>query len=103
MSLCARKSDQRGKTTMTKGVLCCVSILALMAASPPVRAAEPGARDGPMVRGAASKSSRTGGDCEARMRKLEASDAEGEERLNEKHAVIDICDRQYRSDKTIDR
>jgi hypothetical protein len=35
------------------------------------------------------------------MRKLDASPAEGEERLSEKNEVIDSCASQYRSDKTI--
>jgi len=37
------------------------------------------------------------------MRKLEASQAEGEERLTEKHAVIEYCARQYKKDKMIER
>lgn len=40
-------------------------------------------------------------DCEARIQKLDASDAEGEERLFEKRRVIDACFEQYRSDKMI--
>ena len=42
-------------------------------------------------------------DCESRIQMLEASQAEGEERLAEKRQVIDHCSRQYRSDKTIAR
>jgi hypothetical protein len=40
-------------------------------------------------------------DCEARIQKLEASQAEGAERLAEKNQVIGQCARQYRNDKTI--
>jgi hypothetical protein len=39
--------------------------------------------------------------CEAGMQKLDASQAEGEERLNEKHAAIDRCLNQYKNDKAI--
>jgi hypothetical protein len=35
--------------------------------------------------------------------KLEASQAEGKERLAEKHLVIDYCASQYKNDKTIER
>jgi hypothetical protein len=37
------------------------------------------------------------------MRKLDASDAEGEERLAEKNEVIGHCASQYKRDKTIER
>ncbi len=37
------------------------------------------------------------------MEKLDASPAEGEERLAEKHLVIDHCASQYKNDKTIAR
>jgi hypothetical protein len=40
-------------------------------------------------------------DCETRMQKLDASTAEGEERLAEKDEVIGVCASQYRRDKTI--
>src|SRR4051812_47041656 len=40
-------------------------------------------------------------DCEARIRQLEKSSAEGQERLDEKNEVIDVCDRQYKRDKTV--
>jgi hypothetical protein len=45
----------------------------------------------------------TGRDCETRIRKLEASQAEGEERLSEKHLVIEYCASRYKNDKTIER
>ena len=35
------------------------------------------------------------------MRKLEASTAEGEARLDEKNEVLDVCDSQYKRDKAI--
>src|SRR5262245_54872803 len=69
---------------MTKPILCCVSILVLVTSAVPARA---GSSD----------------DCETRIRKLEASDAEGEERLAEKNQVIGQCASQYRRDKTIER
>jgi hypothetical protein len=69
---------------MTRSILCCVSVLALVIAAP-----------------AASHGEQAGDDCEARMQKLEASQAEGEERLAEKNAVIAACARQYKRDKTV--
>lgn len=41
-------------------------------------------------------------DCEARMRKLDASNAEGQQRLDEKNEVIGFCAGQYRRDRTVD-
>ncbi|MGN6570297.1 MAG: hypothetical protein ACTHLO_02660 [Pseudolabrys sp.] len=40
-------------------------------------------------------------DCEVRMQMLDASDAEGEERLAVKNEVIAFCARQYARDTTI--
>ncbi len=37
------------------------------------------------------------------MRNLDSSQAQGEERLTEKQAVIEDCAKQYRGDKTIGR
>ncbi len=37
------------------------------------------------------------------MQTLDASPAEGEERLTEKHLVIEYCASQYKNDKTIER
>lgn len=68
---------------MTKAVVCCVSILALLTAAVPARSAE--------------------GDCETRIQKLDASQAEGEERLAEKQSVIGTCAKQYKNDTTIGR
>lgn len=42
-------------------------------------------------------------DCESRLSKLDASSAQGAERLTEKNLVIEYCARQYKNDKTIDR
>lgn len=42
-------------------------------------------------------------DCEARIQKLEGSQAEGEERLAEKNSVIGACAKQYRRDQTVER
>ena len=68
---------------ITKLALACASILALVNAVTPALAG--------------------GDDCEARMQKLDASNAEGQERLDEKNQVIDFCARQYKRDKTIER
>ena len=40
-------------------------------------------------------------DCAAKIQKLDASNAEGQERLDEKDAVIAFCAKQYGRDKTI--
>jgi hypothetical protein len=69
---------------MTKFILCCVSILALVTTAAPARAAERA-------------------DCASRILKLEASEAEGAERLAEKNDAVDHCDSQYKRDKTIQR
>ena len=68
---------------MIRSVLCCVAILALAPVVAPAHAAQAAM------------------DCEARMQKLEASQAEGAERLAEKNEVIGHCAKQYRTDKTI--
>jgi hypothetical protein len=72
---------------MTRSTLACASILALVTAASPALAGERKAND----------------DCEARMQKLDASNAEGQERLDEKNEVIAVCARQYKRDKTIER
>ena len=82
---------------MLKTALCCVAILALVAAATPARA-EQAAKDKRVSRGAASQPN-----CEARIEKLEASDVQGAERLAENNEVIDHCASQYKRDKTIDR
>jgi hypothetical protein len=70
---------------MFKTILCWGSILAAAIAATPAWSGEQ--KD----------------DCEARMRKLDASQAEGEDRLAEKNEVIEYCSGQYKRDKTIDR
>lgn len=40
-------------------------------------------------------------DCGSRIQKLDASNAEGQERLDEKNAAIEVCARQYARDKTV--
>ena len=87
---------------MTSSILCGVSMLALVAAAVPARSGERAAND-EHVPGALSQTSSSEGDCETRMQKLEASPAEGEERLAEKNLVIDACAGQYKHDKTIER
>jgi hypothetical protein len=92
-----------GKPIMTNPILCGVSLLALVVAAPPARSAEPAANSRHVLPVAASRVNPTAGDCEARIRKLDESQAEGNERLAEKEAVIDSCASQYKSDKTIGR
>lgn len=75
---------------MTRIALLGVSVCALIAAMTPVAAAGSQAHSGD-------------DDCEARMQKLDASDAEGEERLAVKNAVIAFCARQYAQDVTINK
>jgi hypothetical protein len=70
---------------MTKGIFCCVSIFPLVIA---VTSAWSGERND---------------SCEARMGKLDASQAEGADRLAEKNSVIDYCDKKYKRDQTIQR
>jgi hypothetical protein len=40
-------------------------------------------------------------DCGSRIQKLDASNAEGQERLDEKNAVIEFCSKQYKHDQAI--
>ena len=77
---------------MPKPSGCCAAILALAIAVAPGHA-EPARRAAPDA----------GEDCETKIQKLEASTAEGEERLAEKNAVIAHCAGQYRRDQTIER
>ena len=69
---------------MTRSIFVCTWILALVTATPSGFA---GDKD----------------DCETRIQKLDASNAEGQERLDEKHALIDFCANQYKHDKTIEK
>jgi len=88
---------------MAKSILHCVSILALVTAAPLACAGEESANDKHVLRTASSLPNSAGGDCETSIRKLDASQAEGEERLAEKNEVIDRCASQYKRDKTIER
>jgi hypothetical protein len=92
-----------GKSAMTKSVLCCVSILALVTAATAAGADELAAKDRHVLRSASSVPNSTGYDCETRIRKFDASNAEGEERLAEKNGVIGHCASEYKGDKTIER
>jgi hypothetical protein len=81
----------------------CVLILALITAAGPARSGEPAANDMRVLPSAFSRANATEDNCEARIRKLDASQAEGEDRLAEKYAVIDYCAGQYKNEKTIER
>ena len=86
---------------MVGSMLRCVAILALVATAAPARSDERAVsgRHGP---GTASSPTRsTESDCESSIQKLDASQAEGEERLVEKRAVIDTCVSQYKNDKMV--
>jgi len=88
---------------MIKFLLCCVSFLALAAVAAPVRAGEQPVNDRHVSHRAASVTQSAEDDCEARIGKLDASEAEGEDRLAEKNAVIDHCASQYKHDKAVER
>jgi uncharacterized coiled-coil protein SlyX len=88
---------------MTKSILCCISVLAFAIAAVPAGHGEQRANRNRVSPGAASLANSNGGDCEARIRKLEASQAEGEERLAEKNEVINRCTARYKHDKMIER
>lgn len=87
---------------MTSSILCCVSILALVTAAAPARSGEQAANDEHVLPNAFSPTNSTEGDCEARIQKLDASQAEGAVRLAEKYLVIGYCASQYKNDKTIE-
>ncbi len=78
-------------------------MIALVAVAVPALSGQLSADDKRALPAAVSKTNSSEGDCEARMRKLDASQAEGEERLAEKNSVIDYCASQYKNDKTIAR
>ena len=42
-------------------------------------------------------------DCASRIQTLDASQAEGAERLAEKNDAVELCDSQYKRDKTVQR
>jgi hypothetical protein len=88
---------------MIKCIPYCVSILVLVIAGAAACAAEQATKNKPVLRAAASLPSLAKDDCETRIRGLDASEAEGEERLTEKREAIDHCVSQYKHDKTIER
>jgi hypothetical protein len=88
---------------MTKSVFVYASIIALVAAVAPGLAGDRIARDTRVPRSAASPPAPIEDDCETRIQKLDASNAEGQERLDEKNALIGFCANQYKHDKTIQR
>jgi hypothetical protein len=88
---------------MTKSILRCVSVLAVVIAAVSATHSEQRANNKRISPGAASRPNSIGDDCEARMQKLDASGAEGEERLAEKNDVIGHCAAQYKHDTMIER
>jgi hypothetical protein len=88
---------------MTKSVFVCASMIALVTGIAPGFAGERIAGDTHVRRSAASQATSIEDDCETRIRKLDASNAEGQERLDEKTALIDFCANQYKHDKAIVR
>ena len=88
---------------ITKSFLAWASILALVTATAPAVAGEPTAGATHALRKVASHPKSNEDDCEIRIQKLDASKAEGEERLAEKNEVIDVCISRYKHDKTIER
>jgi hypothetical protein len=88
---------------MTKSVFACASIIALVTATAPGFAGEQIAADTHAPRSAASQPTPIEDDCETRIEKLDASNAEGQQRLDEKNMVIDFCANQYKHDKTIEK
>ena len=97
-------APQRSEETkaMAKYILC-VSMLALVAAADPAHAAEQTAGVKRVLPGVSSPPGLTRNDCETAIRKLDASEAQGEERLAEKQEVIDQCLGEYKHDKTVAR
>ncbi|MGH6788083.1 MAG: hypothetical protein ACRECC_00190 [Pseudolabrys sp.] len=92
-----------GKPATIRSILCCGFIVALAAVAAPALSAAQAANDTRIVPRSVSQAKSTAADCEARMQKLDDSQAEGEERLTEKNQVIDVCLGQYKADKTIQR
>lgn len=85
---------------MTKLILRCIAILALVTAAASARSADrAGNAHAPSK---AASPATAAGDCAARMQKLDRSQAEGEDRLREKYAVIDACASQYKNDKAVE-
>jgi hypothetical protein len=88
---------------MTKSVFVCASMIALVTGIAPGFAGQQIAGDTHVRRSAASQATPIEDDCETRIQKLDASNAEGQERLDEKTALIDFCSNQYKHDKAIVR
>jgi hypothetical protein len=88
---------------MSKAILVCALIFTLVTAVAPTLAGEQIAMETHVLRNTSSLPNSTEGDCETRIQKLDASNAEGEERLAEKNEVIDFCANQYQNDNTIKR
>ena len=88
---------------MIKAVLVCAPILILVTAVAPALAGEHTAKGTHVLRNTSSLPNSTEGDCETGIEKLDASNAEGEERLAEKNKVIRFCASQYEHDNTIKR
>jgi hypothetical protein len=86
---------------MAKSVVCCVFLVTLVAAAVPVRPLAQSAPDKPGSRSPSGQPNSAADDCEARIDRLDASDAEGEQRLFEKRKVINACFDQFKRDKTI--
>jgi hypothetical protein len=86
---------------MINSILCCGLIIALVITAAPAGHGEQRANDKRISPPAASLPNSIGDDCETRIRKLDASDAQGEERLAEKNEVIGYCATQYKKEKTI--
>ena len=87
---------------MTKAVFVCASIALAAAVAPALAGGQP--RNGThVVQNTAPRPTSGAKDCEARIAQLDASNAEGEERLAEKDEVIAVCARQYERDRTIGR
>ena len=80
-----------------------ILVLAVIALAAPAHSGELAANSKRVISDTFSKANSSEGDCETRMRKLDASQAEGEERLAEKNSVIDYCASQYKNNKPIAR
>ena len=85
----------RQKPAVTKFIIYCGAILVLVSAGGPARSDDHAANHKRVGLNSAPD------DCETRMQKLDASQAEGAERLAQKNLVIDACAGQYKNDKTI--
>ena len=79
---------------MTRLILCGIAALAFIAAPAPAGATKPVVPSGAAPVVAAD-------DCATRVRKFEASEAEGAERLAAKWEVVAFCDKEFKRDKTV--